>query len=59
MEYLWLAITAISLIAGIHKTYLLGLQESYVFFLFSIIAFLMYKLRLHLKKQQNDTDGDS
>jgi len=40
-------------VAAIHRTYLLGIKESYLFFIFAIVAFLMFLLRNYMSKQDN------
>lgn len=51
MKHVWFVVGLISLIAGIHKTWLLGIQESYLFFIFAIVSFLMYLLRKNMGAQ--------
>lgn len=51
MKHVWFVVGIISLIAGIHKTWLLGIQESYLFFIFAIVSFLMYLLRKNMGAQ--------
>jgi flagellar biogenesis protein FliO len=48
MKHVWFVVSIISLIAGIHKTWLFGFKESYLFFIFAVIAFLMYLLRKNM-----------
>jgi len=48
MKHVWFVVAIISLIAAIHKTWLFGLKESYLFFIFAIIAFLMYLFRKNM-----------
>jgi len=55
IEYIWLVAAIISLIAGIHKTYYHGFEQSWLFFILVPVALIMYSLRRHLRKQQNNT----
>ncbi len=41
-ELLWLAIAVMSMITGIHKTINVSFKESWYFFVFVIIALLMF-----------------
>lgn len=45
-------VTILSLLAGIHKTWRFGLQDSYLFFIFALIAFIMYLFRKNMGKQK-------
>lgn len=57
LEILWLAISLVSLGMGIYRTWLLGISESYPFFIISVIAILMFTYRRYLRrlKKQNDS----
>ena len=55
MKHLWIIISIISLIIGIHKTWLHGLSNSYLFFIFAIIAFLMFLVRKKISQQDKLT----
>ncbi len=48
MKHVWFVVAIISLIAGIHKTWMFGFKESYLFFIFAVIAALMYLLRRNM-----------
>lgn len=48
MKHVWFVVGIISLIAAIHKTWLFGFKESYLFFIFAVVAFLMYLLRKNM-----------
>ncbi len=48
MKHIWFVVALVSLIAAIHKTWMLGFKESYLFFIFAIIAFLMYLFRKNM-----------
>jgi hypothetical protein len=54
MKHLWMIIAILSLIAAIHRTWLLGIKESYLFFIFAIVAFLMFLLRNYMGKQNKN-----
>jgi hypothetical protein len=54
LEYLWLAIFIALVIGGVHQTWASGIQESYTFFLFSLIAFYFFFTRRKQRlKSQN------
>ena len=53
IEYVWLTLAALSIIGGIHKTYYHGFEQSWLFFVITPIALLMFYLRRHLRKQNN------
>ena len=55
IEYTWLAAAIVSLIAGAHKTYHHGFNQSWLFYILVAVALLMYSLRRHIRKQQNNT----
>ncbi|MCF6240606.1 MAG: hypothetical protein L3J74_04585 [Bacteroidales bacterium] len=48
MKHIWMIVAILSLIAGVHKTWLLGIEKSYLFFIFAIIAFIMYLIRKNM-----------
>jgi ABC-type multidrug transport system permease subunit len=50
MKHIWMVVAILSLLAGIHKTWRFGLQESYLFFIFAFIAFIMYLIRKNMGK---------
>jgi membrane protein implicated in regulation of membrane protease activity len=54
MKHLWMIIAILCLIAAVHRTWLLGIKESYLFFIFAIVAFSMYLLRNYLSKQNKN-----
>jgi len=49
MKHVWMVVAIASLLAGVHKTWKQGLQESYLFFIFALIAFIMYLIRKNMK----------
>lgn len=48
MKHVWMVVAIISLIGGIHKTWMYGIKESFLFFIFVLIAILMYLLRKNM-----------
>lgn len=55
LETVWLIVAILSVIAGIHKTYVDGgFRESYLFFSISVIAFLMFFFRKNLRKNERE-----
>ena len=52
-EILWLAVAAMSLATGVHKTIYHSFQESWYFFIFVLIALLMYFIRRNLRINEN------
>ncbi len=58
LEILWIVISALCLIAGVHQTYMEGFSKSYLFFIFSFVAFIMYLLRKEIRKSKKEnSDG--
>jgi len=58
LEVLWLIVSIMCLSAGIHQTINEGISKSYVFFIFSFIAFIMYSIRKQVRKtQKENSDG--
>jgi len=51
-EILWLAVAAMSLSTGIHKTVFFSFKESWYFYLFTIISLILYKIRRDLRKKE-------
>lgn len=54
MKHLWIIVSITCLIAAIHRSWMLGFKESYLFFIFAIVAFLMYLLRNYMNKQDKN-----
>jgi len=53
LETVWFVVAIISVVAGIHKTYIDGsFRESYPFFIITLIAFLMFFFRRSLRKSE-------
>ncbi len=53
VEFLWIATSILCLISGIHQTIYQGFSKSYVFFIFSLLAFLMFLIKRHIRKTNN------
>jgi len=54
MKHLWMVVAILCLIAGVHRSWTLGIKESFLFFIFAIVALLMYLLRNYLSKQDKN-----
>lgn len=50
VEYLWLAIATVSLIAGLQQWYSSSLENAALFFVMLIVAVLMYSFRRKLRQ---------
>ena len=59
LEIIWLITALLCLSTAIHQTFTEGISKSYVFFIFSLLAFVMYILRKHLRKSNKpeNTNG--
>ena len=58
LEILWIITSVLCLFAGVHQTYYEGFSKSYLFFIFSFIAFIMYLLRKEIRKSKKEnSDG--
>ncbi|MBN2683595.1 MAG: hypothetical protein JXR58_13955 [Bacteroidales bacterium] len=53
IEYIWLALAILSLITGFYETNNKGMEESYVWFIMTFIAFLMFTYRRYTRKHFN------
>jgi hypothetical protein len=47
-------IAIISLIAAVHRTIVLGFIESYIFYIFVLVAVLMYLIRNYMSKNEKN-----
>ena len=56
-EILWLVVALMCVSAAIHQTIFEGISKSYVFFIFSFIAFAMYFLRKQIRKSKKDNSN--
>ena len=50
IEIIWLITSLLCLVTAIHQTFLEGITKSYIFFIFSFIAFAMHLLRKNMRK---------
>ena len=53
-EILWLAIAAMSLATGIHKTVYVSFKESWYFYIFVIISLILYKIRKNIREKDKN-----
>ncbi len=51
-ELLWLAVAAMTLSAGIHKTIYFSFKESWYFYVFTAVSLILYKVRRDLRKKE-------
>ncbi|MDD2279095.1 MAG: hypothetical protein PHD06_01650 [Bacteroidales bacterium] len=51
LEIIWLILAFICVGFGIYITVKVGFNQSYMFFILSVVALLMYTLRRHKRKQ--------
>jgi len=51
LEIFWLIVAILSLFAGIHQTVTQGFGESWLFFLITLVGFMMFFLRRNLRKK--------
>ncbi len=58
-EVLWLITAILCFIAAIHQTYREGFSESYILFIFTVLAVIMYLLRRYLRinKKSDQPNG--
>lgn len=57
LEFLWIITSVLCLVAGIHQTYYEGFSKSYLFFIFSFVAFIMYLLRKEIRKSKKENSN--
>ena len=57
-EILWIIVAVLCLSAAIHQTIYEGISKSYVFFIFSLIAFVMYSVRKQIRKSKKDNSNE-
>lgn len=53
MEYLWLAVSVLSFGVAIHKTLNFSLRASWLYYLFTVIALLMWFLRKKMRENED------
>jgi len=58
IEVTWLITSIICLLTGIHQTFYEGFSKSYLFFIFAIIAYLMYYFRKYMRKSNNTNSSN-
>lgn len=58
LEIIWLITSLICLLSGIHQTYYEGFSKSYMFFIFSLVAFIIYQMRKQIRKTKNDNPNE-
>jgi len=51
IEYLWLTIAVIALIAGLHEWYKSNTENSSMFFIMVFISLLMFSFRKYMRKK--------
>jgi hypothetical protein len=58
-EVLWLITAMLCFFAAIHQTYREGFSESYILFIFTALAVIMYLLRRYLRvnKKSDQANG--
>ena len=44
-EYMWLVMTVLCVLVGIHQSYKQGIKTGYIFFVFAIFALFFYLVR--------------
>jgi hypothetical protein len=52
-EFVWLTLSIICTIIGIHQTVKIGIGKSYIFFAFAIFAILFYYVRKTLRENNS------
>lgn len=58
LEVIWVITSILCLFAAIHQTYYEGFSKSYIFFIFSFVAFIMYLLRRQIRKSNKDNSNE-
>jgi len=49
-EIVWIITAILCLIAAVHQSYNEGFSKSYILFIFSFVAFIMYLMRKQMRK---------
>ncbi len=52
-ELLWLAVAIMSLFAALHKTIYVSFKDSLLFYVFVLVALLLYFIRRNLRKKEH------
>ena len=58
LEILWVITAIICFITAVHQTYYEGFSKSYILFIFSLLALMMFLLRRQLRKS-NKSDKNN
>ncbi len=58
LEIIWLITSVLCLFTAIHQTFYEGFSKSYIFFIFSFIAFIMYLLRKQIRKSNKTKNSN-
>lgn len=51
LEVIWLGLSLFCIGIGVHSTLKVGFEQSYMFFILSVVAAFMYGLRRYKRKQ--------
>ena len=54
LEIIWLITSLLCLSAAIHQTFNEGISKSYILFIFSLLAFVMYILKKHIRNSNKN-----
>lgn len=54
VEVIWIITAILCLLAATHQTYNEGFSKSYILFIFSFVAFIMYLLRKQMRKSDKN-----
>ena len=54
VEIIWIITAILCLFAAVHQTYYEGFTKSYILFIFSVVAFIMYLLRKQMRKSNKN-----
>jgi len=57
LEIVWLVIAVIAILIGTYETLNAGIGESYIFFIFTVIAGIMHTIRKRQRKRM-ESEGD-
>lgn len=52
LEIVWMSLAIISFVAGLYNWYDQSLQDSFIFFIITLLAILMYLYRRNLRRSQ-------
>jgi len=58
VEIIWLITSLLCLFTAVHQTIYEGIAKSYLFFIFSLIAFAMYFLRKQLRESNRKSNSN-